>query len=69
MQWEHGRIADLRLAVGSVSPFPARIEAAERLLRGTRAADARIREAAEKTIRGVSTATVGLADGTAKYGE
>lgn len=52
VRWEQGRIGELRLAVGSVSPFPARIAAAERLLLGARASEARIREAAELTVHG-----------------
>jgi carbon-monoxide dehydrogenase medium subunit len=52
LAWKGDRIVDARLSVGAVSPFPARIEASERLLRGARPDGARIREAAEATIHG-----------------
>lgn len=44
--------AQREMSVFSTFLAPARIDAAERLLRGTRAADARIREAAGLTVHG-----------------
>lgn len=52
VRWDGDRIGELRLSIGSVSPFPARVRAAERLLGGTRGEPARLREAAESTVHG-----------------
>jgi xanthine dehydrogenase YagS FAD-binding subunit len=52
LAWDGHRVAEARLSVGSVAPFPARIRASERALQGSRPGGARIREAAEMTVHG-----------------
>lgn len=52
LTWQGGRVSDARVCVGAVSPFPARIAAAERTVCGERPSDARVRRAAEATIHG-----------------
>ncbi len=50
--WENGRVADLRLALGGVSPLPIRAKSVEAALRGGTLDPASIAEAARRAVRG-----------------
>ena len=52
LEWRGGRLVAARIALGAVSPFPARATASERALCGTRPDAQRIRSAAEMTVHG-----------------
>jgi len=52
LSWDGLRIADARISLGAVSPFPVRPRAAERALIGERPGDKLIRSAAASTIHG-----------------
>ncbi|MBK9605297.1 MAG: FAD binding domain-containing protein [Betaproteobacteria bacterium] len=52
LEWQGGRLVAARIALGAVSPFPARATASERALCGTRPDARRIRSAAEMTVHG-----------------
>ena len=52
LEWQGSRLVAARIALGAVSPFPARATASERALCGTRPDARRIRSAAEMTVHG-----------------